>query len=79
LSIQEAALEAAGCELVRSEKVSGASTSGRAEFRARLGALVRIAISEAAFQGIAATLPLGSVGFEAETDDKGRRLIWTGA
>jgi DNA invertase Pin-like site-specific DNA recombinase len=31
LSIQEAALEAAGCELIRSEKVSGTGREGRAE------------------------------------------------
>lgn len=33
LSIQEDALLAAGCEIVRSEKVSGTSTQGRAELR----------------------------------------------
>lgn len=33
LSIQEEALLGAGCELVRSEKVSGTSTQGRAELR----------------------------------------------
>ena len=31
LSIQEAALKAAGCELVRAEKVSGTRREGRAE------------------------------------------------
>jgi DNA invertase Pin-like site-specific DNA recombinase len=31
LEIQEAALEAAGCEVIRSEKRSGSSTAGRAE------------------------------------------------
>jgi hypothetical protein len=29
----------------------------------------------AAFEAIAATLPLGSVGFERELDDNGERLI----
>ena len=33
LSIQEEALLAAGCEIVRSEKVSGTSTQGRVELR----------------------------------------------
>jgi DNA invertase Pin-like site-specific DNA recombinase len=33
LSIQEDALLASGCEIVRSEKVSGTSTQGRAELR----------------------------------------------
>ena len=36
--------------------------------------MVRIAITPAAFEAIAATLPLGSVGYEA--DDHGQRLIW---
>src|SRR3546814_1407014 len=31
LSIQEAALKAAGCEVIRSEKVSGTSRKGRSE------------------------------------------------
>lgn len=31
LTVQEEALKAAGCEVIRSEKVSGTSTSGRAE------------------------------------------------
>jgi DNA invertase Pin-like site-specific DNA recombinase len=33
LDIQLAALKAAGCDVIRSEKVSGSSTSGRAELR----------------------------------------------
>ena len=36
----------------------------------------RIAISAAAFEAIAATLPLGSVGYEAQTDARGERLVW---
>jgi hypothetical protein len=38
--------------------------------------LVRIAISQAAFDAIAKTLPLGSVGYENATNEKGERLIW---
>jgi hypothetical protein len=38
--------------------------------------MVRIAISEAAFEAIARTLPLGSVGYENKTNAKGERLIW---
>jgi hypothetical protein len=38
-------------------------------------AIVRIAISEAAFEAIARTLPLGSVGYENKTNAKGERLI----
>jgi hypothetical protein len=38
--------------------------------------MVRIAISQAAFDVIAKTLSLGSVGFENATNEKGERLIW---
>ena len=41
--------------------------------------MIRIAITPAAFDAIAATLPLGSVGYEREPDEKGERLIWVGA
>jgi hypothetical protein len=34
--------------------------------------MVRIAISQAAFEAIAKTLPLGSVGYEAEPNDRRR-------
>ena len=42
----------------------------------RASSLIRIAITPAAFEAIAATLPLGSVGFEARPNSKGERLIW---
>ena len=38
-----------------------------------------IAISPAAFDAIVATLPLGSVGYEAKPTAKGERLIWVEA
>jgi hypothetical protein len=38
--------------------------------------MIRIAISQAAFDALAATLPLGSVGYENATDKDGNRLIW---
>ena len=38
--------------------------------------MIRIAITQAAFDAIAATLPLGSVGYENQTDEQGQRLIW---
>ena len=41
LSIQEAALRAAGCDVIRSEKSSGTSTEGRAELRTVLEFLRR--------------------------------------
>ena len=37
--------------------------------------MIRIAIAEAAFEA-AGTLPLGSVGYEAEANERGERLIW---
>jgi hypothetical protein len=38
--------------------------------------MVRIAISEAAFEAIAKKLALGSVGYENPTNEKGERLVW---
>jgi hypothetical protein len=38
--------------------------------------MIRIAITPAAFEAIAATMPFGSVDFDREPDEKGRRLIW---
>jgi hypothetical protein len=38
--------------------------------------MVCIAISQAAFEAIAATLPLGSVGYENASNERGERLIW---
>jgi hypothetical protein len=38
--------------------------------------MIRIAIMSAAFEAIAATLQLGSVGYEAEADANGERAIW---
>ena len=38
--------------------------------------MIRIAISQAAFEAIPATLPLRSVGYESATNENGERLIW---
>jgi hypothetical protein len=38
--------------------------------------MIRIAISQAAFEAIAATLPFGSTGYENKLDENGNRLIW---
>ena len=38
--------------------------------------MIKIAISQAAFEAIAATLSLGSVGYENEINERGERLIW---
>jgi hypothetical protein len=39
-------------------------------------AMVRIAISVEGFEAIARTLPLGSMGYENKTNERGERLIW---
>ncbi len=38
--------------------------------------MIRIAITPAAYEAIAATLPLGSVGYERAPNATGERLIW---
>lgn len=38
--------------------------------------MIRIAITPAAFEAIADTLPLGSVAAEPHVDANGERLIW---
>jgi hypothetical protein len=38
--------------------------------------MIRIAITQAAFEAIARTLPLGSVGYENKTNKQGEKLIW---
>jgi hypothetical protein len=38
--------------------------------------MIRIAITQAAFDAIAATLPLGSVGYEAQRSETGKVFIW---
>lgn len=40
--------------------------------------MVRIAITQAAFDAIAATLALGSVGYENATNERGERLNLVG-
>jgi hypothetical protein len=38
--------------------------------------VISISITPAAFEAIAATLPLGSLAVEPQLDDNGARLIW---
>ena len=38
--------------------------------------MIRIAITQAAFDAITATLPLGSVGYENATNERGERYVW---
>jgi hypothetical protein len=38
--------------------------------------VIRIAISAEAFDALASTLSLGSVGYENETNERGEHFIW---
>jgi hypothetical protein len=38
--------------------------------------MIRITISDAAFDAIAATLPLSSVSYENEVNERGERYVW---
>ena len=38
--------------------------------------MIKIAISVEAFEAIARTLPVGSVGYEAEANERGERYVW---
>ena len=38
--------------------------------------MIRIAITQAAFDAIVATMSLGRVGYENATNERGERLIW---
>jgi hypothetical protein len=38
--------------------------------------LIRIAITAEAFEAIAATMSLGSVGYENEANERGERYVW---
>lgn len=44
--------------------------------RTHIGRVIRISISPAAFDAIASTMPLGTVGFDAEANERGERMIW---
>jgi hypothetical protein len=52
-----------------------AAARGRLGANAKRDVMVRIAISQTAFEAIAKTLPLGSVGYESAVNEKGERLI----
>jgi hypothetical protein len=38
--------------------------------------MIRIAINAEAFEAIARTLPIGSVGYETEANEGGERYVW---
>jgi hypothetical protein len=42
----------------------------------RANVMIKIAITVEAFEAIAATLPLGSVGNENKTNERGERYVW---
>jgi hypothetical protein len=52
------------------------SSCHRPTARPKFYPMIRIAITEAAFEAITQTLPLGSVGYENEANERGERLIW---
>ena len=41
--------------------------------------MIRIAISQAAFESIVRTLPFGAVSYENKVNEHGERLIWNNA
>ena len=41
--------------------------------------MIRIAITAEAFEAVAVTLPVGSMGFEPQPNERGERLIWVEA
>ena len=45
-------------------------------FRLSARSMIRIAITQAAFEAIAKTLPLGTVAYEPAVDEGGLRYIW---
>jgi hypothetical protein len=38
--------------------------------------MIKIAITQAAFEAIVGTLPLGSVGYENKANEQGERHVW---
>ena len=54
----------------------GPSVVRQCERRTTSPLWISIAITPAAFEAIAVTLPLGSVGYEAQLDAQGQRPIW---
>ena len=38
--------------------------------------MIKIAITQAAYDAICARLPLGSVGYEVEANEQGERYVW---
>jgi hypothetical protein len=50
--------------------------SARAGVAGRSRNVIRTAISAEAFEAIARTLPLGSVGYENQINERGERTVW---
>ena len=65
----------AGAGFVAAKPPLGGKLRGPA-FEVCLPLVIRIAITQAAFDAIAETLALGTVGVEPEPNEKGEREIW---
>jgi hypothetical protein len=57
-------------------KLKGACRARRSRAGEPEALMIRIAITQAAFDAIAKTLALGSVGYENKANEKGERLVW---
>jgi hypothetical protein len=72
----------AGPQRCFSSPGSGAYVSGAADAKVvgcqcqEEAAMIRIAITQAAYDAISATVPLGTVAVEPEASERGERLIW---
>jgi hypothetical protein len=60
----------------RPTRIISDSTWSRPTATPRPDHMIRIAISQAAFEAIAATLPLGSVNYENHVNERGERYVW---
>jgi hypothetical protein len=67
-------LRAVGASWVR--EGAPASALGYNPTRPYRRCMIRIAVTPAAFEAIAATMPLGSVGYENAVNERGERFVW---
>ena len=56
--------------------LSGEEPDRRGDPASQGRGVIRIAITQAAFDAIAATLPLGSVSYENAVNERGERYVW---
>src|ERR1700730_18193431 len=74
LSIQEAALRAAGCDVIRAEKQSGTSTQGRAELRTVLDFIGKGDVLMGDARRSPGALDRGSAGYRSHPQGQGGQL-----